>query len=394
MQAPLLAVRDTRPVASPAGPTRDSAAAAAPAARRTGAESWRRLLVRPGVTYGLTHITDASGGTASMTNGRGARTFASASVDLDLDSLTGIRGLRLFAGYMMKNGRDASTEADLWQSFSNIDAPDFLAFGELYAEQSLFDSRVRIKAGRLDFNNEFAGTNHGGNFLNASMGFSPSITAAPTYPLPTTAANLFVSPTKSMTIGFGVFNGLGGAQAPAGKSSLFEIAQVVQGWSLHSSQLEGSVSFGGWRHTGMFTAIDAPEDAEPAVSSIAGWYATFNQELWHGRARSEEEGDHAVIAAFGQAGRADPRAQAIYTHAGGGFTFTGLSAHRASDVIGIGLTRASARAGHETIGEAFYQLPITSHFALEADVQRVSRQDWQSPARFGTLTTLRTIISF
>lgn len=375
-------------------PSHDSAAQRPRAEGEAGPAAWRERLEQRGVSLELAHITDASSSTRALSAARSVRTYGSADLTVHLDSLIGLRGLTVFVQYEAKSGRNVSEAAEVWQNVSNIDAEDFHELGEIWAEQRLFSERVRVKAGRLDFNKEFAGTVFGGDFLNASMGYSPSITAAPTYPLPSLGANAFVSPTKSLSIGVGVFNGIDGAEAAPGQSSLFEIAQATQQWALRGSHLAGQLGFGAWRHTGMFRAIDAADDAPAEVARIRGWFATLDQELWHGSQRSDADDDHATIAAFAQAGRADPRAQAIYTHAGGGLTFSGMVPLRVSDVIGVGVTRASLRAGREIVTEAFYQLPVTSHFALEADVQRVSRQDWGAERRLGIVSTLRTIIRF
>ena len=358
--------------------------------------SWRAQLERHGVTLALSHITDATNTPRALTARRSVRTYGNAGVTVHMDSLLPLRGLTVFVQYAAKSGRDLSADAAMIQNFSNIDAPDFAQFAEVWAEQRLFGDRVRVKAGRLDFNQEFAGTVAGGNFLNASMGYSPSIAAAPTYPLPSPGANLFVSPVQSLSVGVGVFSGIDGAAAAPGRKSLFEIVQATQQWTLPGRALAGQFGAGSWRHTGLFPAIDAPADAAPVVSNIRGWFTTLDQELWHGAVPEGSDATPSTIAAFAQAGRADPRARTVYTHAGGGLTFAGIVPHRAGDVVGIGATRASSRDGREVIREAFYLLPITSHLSLAADLQHVARHDWGAGAtlRSGTVSTLRTTIQF
>lgn len=361
----------------------------------SAAASWRARAGQHGLVFSVRHVTDASGTSSALDSRSSLRTYGSAEVTLHIDSLLPLHGLTVFAQYAAKSGRNLSAATAMMQNFSNIDADDFHGIGELWAEQRLFSSRVRVKAGRLDFNKEFAGTLLGGDFLNSSMGYSPSITAAPTYPLPSAGANVFVSPTGSLTLGAGVFNGVGGATAAPGKQSLFEIAQAAQQWTLPGHALAGRLSGGAWRHTGMFRAVDAAPDAAPAVSNITGWFTTLDQELWHGAARASGDPKPPTIATFVQAGRSDPRAQAVYTHAGGGLTFSGVVPHRSGDVFGIGVTRASAHAGREMVDEVYYQLPVSSHLALMADVQRVARRDWGAASRTtGAVSTLRTIIRF
>lgn len=360
----------------------------------TQTPSWQTLFTHPGVHLSFVEITDASSGSGAMSSARALRSHSNIALAVALDSLIGTRGLSLFAQYKSKSGRNGSGEASFIQNYSNIVADDFNAFGEVWREQRAFSDRVRVKAGRIDFNTEFAGTDNGADFLNASMGYSPTITAAPTFPLPTTGANLIVSPRGSMSVSVGVFDGRDGAPAPEGKCSLFEIAQLRDQWAIGAAQLGGKLGIGVWRHTGLFSVVDAPDGSEPSLVGTHGWYATLDQTLWQGRQRGAAEDPRATRAAFAQYGRSDPRAKTVQAHHGGGFTLSGLLATRASDRIGVGFTHAGWLGGREVIGEAFYQLPVTSHLSFVGDVQRVSRRDALPERRAGTVSTLRTIVSF
>lgn len=388
----------TPPVEAPVLSVPTTSVASGPVSRGQPAAvafDWRMLLGLPGVTIAAEEITDASSGSAAMSGAHALRTHSNFELTLDLEKLIGVKGLTVYAQHKSKTGRNGSGEGSFVQNFSNIDADDFRAFGEVFVEQRVLDDRVRVKAGRLDFNTEFAGTDHGGTFLNASMGFSPSIVAAPTFPLPTEGANVFVTPRKDLTIGVGVFNGLDGAPAPVGGSSRFEIAQASQQWAVGASALAGRVAVGAWRHTGMFASVDAAEDAEPDLKGTRGWYATVDQTLWQRAAREgEAEGDRPNVAMFAQLGRADSHVRAVNGHMGGGLTFTGVVPGRSSDAIGLGVTRASWSGGREMINEVFYQLPLTSHLSFVGDVQHVNRRDLLGDRRAGLVSTLRTIVSF
>ncbi len=356
---------------------------------------WRMLVGRPGIAFAAEEITDASSGTSAMSGAHSLRTHSNVELTLDLERMIGVRGLTVYAQHKTRTGRDGSGEAGFVQNFSNIDADNFRSFGEILVEQRLFQDRLRIKAGRLDFNTEFAGTDHGGSFLNAAMGFSPSIVAAPTFPLPTSGANVFVTPRKNLTVGAGVFNGLDGAPAPAGGSSRFQIAQANQQWSVGGAGLPGRVGIGAWRHTGLFASVDAAEDAEPDLKGTRGWYATLDQTLWQG-AQREGEKDEArpSVAMFAQFGRADARVQAVNAHQGGGFTLSGVIPGRSSDLIGVGSTHASWTGGRETITEMFYQLRATPHLSFVGDMQQVTRRDAVGDRLRGIVPTLRTVVTF
>lgn len=389
---PVAVARTGSATNTPVDSLRNASAPADPV-RRAGLD-WRALVARPGVTFSAEEITDASAGSAAFTGARSLRTHSNLELTLDMDSLIGWQGLTIYAQHKTKTGRNGSGEAAFVQNFSNIDADDFRAMGEVWVEQRLLQDRVSIKAGRIDFNSAFAGTDNGASFLNASMGFSPSIVAAPTFPLPTLGVEATVSPWANFNVGVGVFNGLDGAPAPVGGPSRFQIAQANQQWTLGSSQLAGRLGAGAWRHTGMFSAVGADSDAEPGVEGTSGWYATLDQTLWQGHSRRGDASNHTVVSAFAQIGTADPNVQSVHAHRGGGVTLAGLLAARPNDVIGVGVTHASWGAGQETIGELFYQLPVSSHLSLVADVQRVHRLDGPGLHAYGNVVTMRTVLTF
>lgn len=391
--AATVAVADAPAVA--AAPTDIRALGTTGAARTT--LDWRALLARPGITLGIEEIADASSGTAALADAHAVRTHSSFELALDMDSLAGWSGLTVYAQFKSKNGRNGSGAAAFTQNYSNIDADDFQSFGEVFVEQRLLRDRLRIKAGRLDFNSEFAGTDNGGGFLNASMGYSPSIWAAPTFPLPTSGVNVFVEPREHLTIGVGVFNGLDGAPAAPSRSSRFEIAQANQTWTLGSSTLPGRVGLGYFRHTGLFLAANDDEETAPHLDGTHGWYGAVDQTLWHGAMRStggDAEPTRSSIGAFAQFGHGDAGVQSVHSHRGGGLTFSGLSSRRPDDMIGVGLTSASWNGGGEFIGEVYYQLPVIAHLSVVADWQRVRRREARASQWLGSVFTMRTIVSF
>ncbi|WP_411280432.1 carbohydrate porin [Gemmatimonas sp.] len=221
----------------------------------------------------------------------------------------------------------------------------------MWIEQRFLQDRIRIKTGRIDFNNSFAGTDHGASFLNASMGFSPSIVAAPTFPLPSFGVEATVSPRSTFNVGVGVVDGRDGAPAPASGTSRFRIAQANQQWTIERSPLAGSLGVGAWQHTGMFSSMTADIDAAFDIAGTRGWYATLDQTRWQGHDRNEDAENHAEVAAFAQFGASGLNVPAIHVHRGGGLTLTGVLTARPADRIGVGITHASWGTGRETIVE-------------------------------------------
>lgn len=348
----------------------------------------------PGLTTEFTDISDMSGGTSGMRAAHGARTHTIVNATLDLEQFAGWKGATLFAQHKIKRGANGSGAAGLMQNHSNIDADDFKAAGEIWIEQTLFHDVLRVKAGRLDFNSEFAGTDNGGSFLNASMGYSPAIAAAPTFPLPINALNVIVTPREGSRVSLGGFDGTDGAPALPGSSSRFYIGQFSQSWSRGDGHaFDGRVSLGSWHHTGMFTTADATDEAEPTVHGTGGWYGTMDLTLWRGAASDSGADDAPTAAMFLQVGRGNPRISAVDVHQGLGVVTSGFIPLRHADALGFGVTHASWSGGRETIGEAFYQAPLNAHFTLVADLQHVHHLDGFGQ-RSGFIPNLRTIVKF
>src|SRR6202012_3334120 len=61
------------------------------------------------------------------------------------------------------------------QTPSNIDAAPLLMLYEAWAQQSMFDEKLGMKAGRIDANTDFDVVSTAADFLNSSMGYSPTI---------------------------------------------------------------------------------------------------------------------------------------------------------------------------------------------------------------------------
>ena len=359
----------------------------------TSAVDWRAITALPGVHFNATEITDASSGTSSMAGAHALRTHSNLELRVNLDSLLGWSGLTLYVQHKTRTGRNGSGGASFVQAFSNIDAEDFRRFGEVYAQQAVFNDRLRVKVGRLDFNTEFAGTPHGASFLNAAMGFTPAITAAPTFPSPVGAFNVIASPTAGWQLSAGMFDGTTAAPSAIGDAARFQIAQSAHEWAFGSNALDGKVTLGAWRHTGLFTRLTDDPESDPHTQGTHGWYGTLDQTVWRGAKRADDVAG-ANIGAFLQVGRSDPNVAAVNSHHGGGLTFSGLWAKRASDVLGAAATKAQWSGGSESISELFYQAPIVSHLSIVADWQHVARRDLGVASANGHVFTLRTILAF
>lgn len=105
------------------------------------------------------------------------------------------------------------------QGLSSLDADDFVGLGEAWVEWRS-PERVRIRAGWLDANREFASVAAALDFANPSFGLSPALAALPTYPLPAPSVNLFVRwPASTVGVGGGASRRADGEWSVVGQVS-------------------------------------------------------------------------------------------------------------------------------------------------------------------------------
>ncbi len=181
---------------------------------------------------------------------------------------------------------------------------------------------------------------------------------------------------------------------PAGRSR-FLIGQLNLEWQATAESHAGRLGVGRFHHTGVFptASASAPNatDDPPSAVGVNGWYATLDQNLWHGAATAGQDRD---VGVFLQVGRSDRHVHAVRDHIGGGLTLSGLVPSAVGGTIGVGATRAAWHGGSESIGEAFHMLPLFGGLTLISDVQRVYRYDVLGSRRVGNVFTLRTVVAF
>ncbi len=317
------------------------------------------------------------------TQGDAFRHLFDANLTFDSEPLLGYEGGTLFVDFQTFEGQNGSDEVGDFQAFSNLDADGFTALYELWYQQWLADGVIRIKAGKLDANSEFAYVEHGLEFLQSSMGFSPTILSFPSYPDPATSVNVFLYPTDRIYLGFGLYDGAlregiaTGRRGPRtffdSPADLFYIVELGLTWALPDG-LEGRLGLGGWGHDGTFERW-----AGGVEDGTSGFYLVFDQWLW--REAADDADDAQGVGVFVQYGYADEAVAEAEHHIGGGFQWTGALPTRDDDVLGFGVStvlfsQEAREAGEfavasETAVELFYRAQLTPYLALKPDVQYI-----------------------
>lgn len=318
-----------------------------------------------GIDVGITAKMDTSVAAPMPSTARGLITT---TIAVDTNKLIGTRGGSLFASLQGLRGDNVSELLGVTQSVSNIDAGLIPAVSEIWYEQR-FGSHVRAKAGRIDANTEFAFVEVAGDFLSASMGFSPSITLMPTYPAPPGAVMMAVE-GGGIDVRGGMFDGTAGDGDWFTWDSRFAIAQVGKSWERGGA---GRIAVGGWQY-------------RPTVdngSGTDGLFATLEQTFQIG---GQDAG------AFFQAGSSDPMSP-IQRHAGAGLTLAGIVPGRGGDTTGFGATwirfSPDVDSPSELVFELFHRVALTKSFGLVPDLQWVVRPGYGTASDRTVVFTVR-----
>lgn len=363
-----------------------------------GARPW---LDDRGITFqasvAMEYAKNLRGGVS--TNGSDFRHLFNANLTLDTDKLVGLPGGTLFVSFQNQGG-DGAADSGAAQNVSNLDADGRTQVSEVWYEQVLFGGTVRVKAGKVDANTEFASAKNAGEFLNSSMGYSPTILGIPTYPDPAFGLNVFVNPTDHLYAGVGVYDGAAQEGVPTGShgpatlfgdpGDLFFIAEGGLKWSLAGGR-DGRAGFGGWHHTGTFDRFDGGTE-----SGTSGAYFVADQTVW--RENPDVESDAQGVGVYVQYGYADPSVSLFHHHVGAGFSWKGAVPGRDDDVFGVGLSyvRFAGGAGLDHDGElateAFYKFQLTPWVSVKPDLQYIHNP---AAGRSDALVaTVRAVVDF
>ena len=276
------------------------------------------------------------------------------------------------------------TNVDAAQVLSNIDASSRTTLYELWWQQQWMAGKLRVKGGKIDANTEFAVVPNGADFLNSSMGFSPTILAFPTYPQPQPGAGIFLTLPRTCGIGLGIFRSTMGVMS---------IAEPRVRWTLGETELSGHIATGYWRLDG-----DMARFGGNTSSVTQGWYQVIEQGLW----RSRRSGSNGSITSFIQVGSADKDTTVFTNHLGAGLVWAAPFSSRPNDGIGAAATWAQLTSAPEAgldypselVAEGYYKLALNPHFSFVSDLQFFRRPGGMRTHPNVVVFTPRLVVSF
>lgn len=302
---------------------------------------------------------------------------------------------------MWKNGRFFIYGEDLhgprltenyvgdFQYFSNLDsAPrgnDLTQISEYWYQHYFVDDLIWIKVGKQDANADFALCDLGGDFVNSSFGFPPTVPLV-SFPNPGLGLSAFAQLTDEVLLSGGVYDGApqGGQWGfnTLGQFGCFSIGQVTvkTQWG-DQKQLPQTVRAGVWHHSGDWDEIGAVGPPR-TFNQNYGTYASLDQLLWK---EPGEAGNEQGLGGFLQFGWSPGNRNIAQEYYGAGFTYRGWLEGRDRDLIGLGVANVlfspqqNSVTGqtYETAIELFYKCLLDDYISVQPDLQFIANPGGQ-----------------
>jgi porin len=354
--------------------------------------------IEPGGEYTYDFTWLASGG-ANPPN-RAGRYWLNLNLGLDLETLAGLPGLRLYGAYWDMGGEYGSADVGAWQEVSVIESENRHQFAELYAEWSFLDA-CRAKLGKMDVSYEFAYSDFTDDFMNLCEGWPPNLIGMPTYPDPACGGAIFYEPDEGPQFALGAFDGAGSEGAKTGIRGVGTLFGPPSAWYCigeagYRGELAGVAMrpyAGAWFHTG-----DFEEFSGRRRNGTVGAYGGLDLTLFtldggdvegDGAAEEGEEGAEAEEEEEEEAERAlhlilrftsaNERVSGVERHWVAALCLTGPFAGRAADTAGLAYMYGdlsdddAAEFAHESeqVIELYYKLMLAPFFSVTPSVQYI-----------------------
>jgi len=320
---------------------------------------------QPSLVYDGTAFDDIAGGVR-----RGTTYLGTLRLQLTFDGSQS--GTSAFVAVLNEHGGFPSDFAGDAQGVSSLAGPNQWRLEEAWVQQNFFKAQLSVLAGRYDLNTEFYRLQSAGLFLNSSFGvgpeFSQSGTRGPSiYPNTTSAIRITYRPVQTFVMRAAAFDGLVlGEVAYLFRSSGRELPRNIRfrlGRLAGLPPYKAKLSLGAWHYT--------------SSGQSSGIYILGDRTIYeHGSRR---------LAAFGQLGVGDARADRFARYIGTGIVMAAPFRGRDQDELGLAVAAArdsrqynlqqsalgTSMLKGETTLECTYLTPLTPHVAVQPDLQYV-----------------------
>jgi len=327
--------------------------------------------VQPSLLYDGAAFDDISGGLR-----RGTTYLGTLRLRLTLDPPR----TSAFIEVLNAHGGSPSDFAGDAQGVSSLAAPHQWRIEEAWLQQNFLGAQLSVLAGRYDLNSEFYRLQSAGLFLNSSFGvgpeFSQSGARGPSiYPNTSTALRVNYRPVNSVVMRAAAFDGLVLGEIdyllrPSASGMPRDVRSRL-GRLAGLPPYKAKLSIGAWRYTNS--------------AGSSGVYLLGDRTIYENGARQ--------VAAFGQLGIGDARANRFARYFGSGVVVNAPFANRSQDQLGFALASARSGSSGETTLECTYLTPVTPHIAVQPDIQYVVHPSADRSTKNALVAFLRFEIS-
>ncbi|MFH1743167.1 MAG: carbohydrate porin [bacterium] len=271
-----------------------------------------------------------------------------------------------------------------FQVLSNMDADDYKQVSEFWYRHVFFDESLWVKLGKMEANEDFAFVDYGGEFINSSAGFSPTIPLV-TFPDQDWGVVLGIEPTAWYSMNIGVYQGRpnGGRSIGSTLDNLYgPMVMVEPAFHYQIAEYPGHFRVGGWWNGDGFDEFDKNDPNPGAFDESYGWYVTWDQEVW--KENPEEEEDEQGLGLFAQYGWSPEDRSEAGRYVGGGVQWAGPIPSRDEDIVGFGAFHVDFsdeltptddvgfEGNGETAFEVFYKAQVAGWMTIKPDVQYIA----------------------
>ena len=263
------------------------------------------------------------------------------SVTLDLETIAGLPGLSFYAAAAWDQGRDLSDEA-IGNIFDVAEVESGLGFGlaEVYLQQTLWDDRLSLAAGRLASGDDFATVESFGYYVNAAINSNPltlevNAPAFTAQPYTQWGVRTALQLGQQVTLKAGAYNSDLSSELKErhGTSYAFDLDQGVLAIAeidyASGTTLPGHYLFGGYYDSSVFTVLADPGESE---RGSYGFYAIAEQQVYREPIGREGQGLTAWAALTLSP---ESRVNTLPVGAFAGLLYRGLLPGHARDTTGL-----------------------------------------------------------
>lgn len=339
--------------------------------------------ITPSLSYGADFLANPIGG-QEQESAYSAGLYA--SLNVDLQTLVGLKGTSLFMSGIWDQGRDLSGDSiGNFFDVSNTFNGRSLRAAQIYLRQQLWDGDFDFAVGRISAGDDFAASDLYAYYVSAAINSNPQTLESNTQsftiaPLVQWGARVSVTPAQGSHITVGSYLANPGADDDNGRGLNFTLdpsdgVLAVAEYG-HENPLEGlltalpgQIRFGGYYDFADFPILDDPATEE---SGSFGLYLAGEQMIYREDARSTQ--GLTTWAAFTFAPQKDINAVPFAAY--GGALYRGLAPTRPSDVTALGLYYADfserlVDQSYEFVVEANHRFQLAPWLYITPDMQYV-----------------------